>query len=461
MPLWDGRFSRSPDEAMVAFSHSLDVDLPMAAEDIAGSRAHVKVLAAAGLLTAEEASTLDAGLVQVGEELASGRYVPGPELEDVHMAVEARLIEAVGEVGKKLHTARSRNDQVATDVRLWLRTRLQALQEGLADLVAALVERVESDGHTLIPGFTHLQRGQPILLGHHLLAHAWATQRDAERVADALKRLDACPLGAGAMAGTPLPIDRHVSAAELGFSGPVPNAMDAVAARDHQMEAASVCAIVMAHLSRQAEELVLWSSSEFRLVKLSDAFSTGSSIMPQKRNPDAPELVRGKAGRVFGALQSLLVMVKGLPLAYNRDLQEDRQAVFDALLTTIAAVQISAGVYRTLTVHHDRYESELAGDFLLATEIADFLVTEGVPFRDAHHVAGRIVAWCEARGGNLALLQGADLTQFHEKLGPAVLTWLDPRAAAERRTSLGGTAPSAIQAQVVALRGWLRAHAGH
>ena len=455
MPLWDGRFTESPDAAMVAFSQSLDVDLPMAAEDIAGSRAHVKVLLAAGLLTAEEAAALDAGLVKVGEELANGAYVPGPELEDVHMAVEARLTELVGGVGKKLHTARSRNDQVATDVRLWLRSRLQSLREALADLVAALVERVEADGDTIIPGFTHLQRGQPILLGHHLLAHAWAVQRDALRVGDALRRLDACPLGAGAMAGTPHPIDRTVAAEALGFSVPGPNAMDAVAARDHQIEAASVCAIAMTHLSRQAEELVLWSAPEFGLVRLSEAFATGSSIMPQKRNPDAPELVRGKAGRVIGDLQSLLVLVKGLPLAYNRDLQEDRQALFDAVLTTIASVRISAGVWRTLTVHRDRYEAELQGDFLLATEIADFLVTRGVPFRDGHHVAGQVVAWCEARGGGLELLIDADLAQFHPALTPEVLGWLDPRAAAERRTSLGGTAPARIAEQVGALTAWL------
>ncbi len=461
MPLWDGRFARSPSEAMVAFSQSLDVDLPMAAEDIAGSRAHVQVLREAGLVTEAEAEVLDQGLAQVGDELASGAYQPGPELEDVHMAVEARLTEIVGPVGKKLHTARSRNDQVATDVRLWLRTRLERLQEALAELVSALVERVEADGQVLIPGFTHLQRGQPILLGHHLLAHAWAARRDHERVSDALKRLDACPLGAGAMAGTPHPIDRALSAKLLGFSRPADNAMDAVAARDHQIEAVSACAIVMAHLSRQAEELVLWSSAEFRLVRLGEAYSTGSSIMPQKRNPDAPELVRGKAGRVMGQLQALLVLVKGLPLAYNRDLQEDRAALFDAVHTTLDSVTILADVWRTLTVRADRYEAELAGDFLLATEIADFLVTRGVPFREAHEVSGKLVAHCEqraeARGQppSLEQLRGADLAAFHPALGDDVWSWLEPRAAAERRTSLGGTAPARVAEQVAALRSWL------
>ncbi|MEN0066795.1 MAG: argininosuccinate lyase [Myxococcota bacterium] len=455
MALWDGRFGGSPAETMVAFSQSLDVDLPMAAEDIAGSRAHVEVLRTAELLTDDEAQSLLTGLDQVEAELASGTFVPDPAHEDVHMAVEARLTEIVGAVGQRLHTARSRNDQVATDVRLWLRTRLQTLHASVVDLVAALVDRVASDGQTLMPGFTHLQRGQPIWLGHHLLAHAWAHRRDAERLADALKRLDQCPLGAGAMAGTPHPIDRRVASMQLGFREPVPNAMDAVAARDHQIEAVSACAIVMTHLSRQAEELVVWSSSEFALVRLSEAYATGSSIMPQKRNPDAPELVRGKVGRVLGDLQALHVMVKGLPLAYNRDLQEDRQALFDAVLTTQQCVAITADVWRTLEVHRERYIDALQGDFLLATEIADFLVTRGVPFREAHHVSGQVVAWCEAKGVNLSALTAEIVPTFHPQLTAEVLGWLDPVAAAERRTSLGGTAWAQVTDQVKALRTWI------
>jgi len=457
MALWDGRFGTSPTEAMVAFSQSLDVDLPMAAEDLQGSRAHVEVLRAAGLLSDEEARTLIEGLDRVGAELASGAFSPHPSHEDVHMAVEARLTELVGPVGQRLHTARSRNDQVATDVRLWLRSRLEALRAGVVDLVAALVERAEADGRTLMPGFTHLQRGQPIWLGHHLLAHAWAHRRDADRLRDALARLDQCPLGAGAMAGTPHPIDRQLAAERLGFSEPVPNAMDAVAARDHQLEAVSACAIVMSHLSRQSEELVVWSSSEFGLVRLSEAYATGSSIMPQKRNPDAPELVRGKSGRVIGDLNALHVMVKGLPLAYNRDLQEDRQALFDAVDTTRQCVAITADVWRTLTVNRERYTAALQGDFLLATEIADFLVTRGVPFREAHHVAGRVVAWCEAQGTNLSALNADNVGQFHPSLDAGVLGWLDPAAAAERRTSLGGTAWGRVTEQVQALRAWIAA----
>ncbi|MBX2797193.1 MAG: argininosuccinate lyase [Myxococcales bacterium] len=457
MPLWDGRFDEGPGSDMVAFSQSLDVDLRMWREDVQGSRAHVAVLREAALITDAEATTLLEGLDRVAQELSEGTFLPGPELEDVHMAVETRLTEIVGDVGKKLHTARSRNDQVATDVRLWLRTRLGRLRAGLAQLVQALLERVEAEGQAVIPGFTHLQRGQPILLGHHLLAHAWPLQRDASRVDDALARLDACPLGAGAMAGTPHPIDRGVAARQLGFSAPVPNAMDAVAARDHLIEAASVCAIVMSHLSRQAEEMVLWSSSEFGVLRMGEAYTTGSSIMPQKRNPDAAELVRGKAGRVFGDLMALLTMVKGLPLAYNRDLQEDRQALFDAVDTTVACVRICSGIWHTSRFEAEGYEAALQGDFLLATELADYLVRKDVPFRDAHHAAGRAVAWCEARGGDLSLLTADALMQIHAAFDADALTWLDPRGAAERRASLGGTASAAMAPQVQSLSTWAEA----
>ncbi|MCO4748381.1 MAG: argininosuccinate lyase [Proteobacteria bacterium] len=452
MALWDGRFSGGPGDDMVAFSQSLDTDLRMWREDVEGSRAHVTMLGEVGLLTDAEVATLVEGLSQVEAELGDGRFVPTAAHEDIHMAVEARLTEIVGDVGAKLHTARSRNDQVATDVRLWLRSRLDALAFALTELLEALVVRVEADGGVLIPGFTHLQRGQPILLGHHLLAHAWSVARDLDRVRDARRRMNRCPLGSGAMAGTPHPIDRHRTSELLRFDAPIDNAMDAVAARDHLQEAAGVCAIAMTHLSRQSEELVLWSTEEFGLVRLSETYSTGSSIMPQKRNPDAPELVRGKTGRVAGAVTSLLVMVKGLPLAYNRDLQEDRQALFDALETTTQSARIMAGCWRELTVRSERYEEALKGHFLLATELADFLVTQGVPFRDAHHVSGSIVGHCEARGTNFASLTLEDFVGFHSAFTEEVFEWLDLRAAAERRTSFGGTASVEIARQVTALR---------
>ncbi len=455
MALWDGRFDDDPAEEMVAFGQSLDEDLQLFEEDIAGSIAHVTMLGEVGLLAEAEVKAIRTGLLEVRAELRRGAYRPGPELEDVHMAVEHRLTELVGEVGGKLHTARSRNDQVAVDVRLWLKRSLDWLDATLARLLGALLDRVERDGRTLIPGFTHLQRGQPIWLGHHLLAYAWMISRDRERLADAMKRVDRCPLGAGAMAGTNHPIDRERTAELLGFAAVAENAMDAVAARDHLQEVASACAITITHLSRMAEELVLWSSREFRLVRMAEAYATGSSIMPQKRNPDAAELVRGKAGRVYGDLQALLTMVKGLPLAYNRDLQEDKRALFDAVETTAACASICAGMWQTLTVYRARYDEELRGDFLLATELADYLAAKGVPFREAHHVAGRLVRHCEQRGEGFDALTLDTLQDHHPAFEADALDWLDPVAAVERRTSRGGTAWTEIETQVALLRATL------
>jgi argininosuccinate lyase len=452
MALWDGRFDDDPNEEMQAFSASLEEDLQLFEEDIAGSLAHVTMLGEVGLLAEAEVKTIRLGLLSVREELRQGQYQPEEALEDVHMAVEARLIEKVGEVGGKLHTARSRNDQVATDVRLWLKRSVEWLDITLARLVEALLDRVEADGRTLMPGFTHLQRGQPIWLGHHLLAYAWMVSRDRQRLADALVRVDRCPLGAGAMAGTPHPIDRARTAELLGFAEVADNAMDAVAARDHLQEVSAACAIAMTHLSRMAEELVLWSSREFDLIRMGEQYATGSSIMPQKRNPDAAELVRGKAGRVYGDLQALLVMVKGLPLAYNRDLQEDKRALFDAVQTTGACASICAGMFATLTVRRDRYDAELRSDFLLATELADYLAGKGVPFREAHHVSGRLVRWCEGRGVGFDALTLDVLREHHDAFDADALQWLDPVAAAERRDSFGGTAYSEVERQVKTLR---------
>lgn len=447
-----GRFAAEPGEDMQRFSSSLAVDLRMLDEDVDGSLAHAQMLEEVGLLNADEGARIRKGLEAVREEIRSGAWRPDDRHEDVHMAVEGRLIERIGEAGKKLHTARSRNDQVATDMRLWLKRRLAELDGALGDLVAALTERVETDGRVLMPGYTHLQRGQPILLGHHLLAHTWPLVRDRERLRDALRRVDHSPLGACAMAGTPHPIDRRRTAELLSFAGVVENAMDAVAARDHEQEVAALCAICMTHLSRMAEELVNWSSSEFAFIRMGETYTTGSSIMPQKRNPDAAELVRGKSARVHGALQTLLVMAKGLPLAYNRDLQEDREPLFDAVETTLASVRICAGMWRTLTFHTDRFEDALRGDFSLATELADLLVKHDVPFREAHEVVGRIVRWCEEQDGDLSLLDGPRAREFHPAFPDDLGPWLDPRAAAERRTSHGGTAWSEIERQVGLLR---------
>ena len=448
-----GRFAQPPSSGMQRFASSLDVDSEMLSEEIEVSRAHARMLGEVGILTDDETAALLAGLEQVGRELAEGLYQPGDEHEDIHMAVEARLIEIAGDVGRKLHTARSRNDQVATDVRLWVKRRLRTLDEALGKLLEALLQRVESDGRILMPGYTHLQRGQPILLGHHLLAHAWALCRDRGRLRDALARLDACPLGACALAGTPHPIDRERTAELLGFAGVVENAADAVAARDYQIEAAGACAIIMSHVSRMAAELVLWSSSEFRFVRLSDAFATGSSIMPQKRNPDAAELLRGKTARVFGDLLTLLTLVKGLPLTYNRDLQEDREALFDAMQTTLSCCRILEAVWRDLRFEAERFRDELEVDFSLATELADALVQRGTSFRDAHDRVSRLVRNLEDEGRDMTQLTNQEL----EELDPGATTddlrgWLNPEASVERRRTRGGTAWGEVQRQVEQLR---------
>ena len=453
MPIWGGRFEGGPSEEMLQFSESLGDDLELYEEDIAGSMAHARMLSEIGLITPGQLTELRYGLIAIRDELKRGTWTPSLEHEDIHMAVEARLVEKAGEkVAGKLHTARSRNDQVATDVRLWLKKRLGILDDQQRRLVAALVDRVEADGKTLIPGFTHLQRGQPIWLGHHLLAYAWMVSRDRQRLADALVRVDQSPLGACAMAGSPHPINRHRTAELLKFGGVMENAMDAVAARDHLQETAALCAIAMTHLSRMAEELVLWSTREFDLVRLDEAHATGSSIMPNKRNPDAAELVRGKSGRVFGDLQALLVMVKGLPLAYNRDLQEDKRALFDAVQTTTACVSICAGMWETLTVNRERYDDELRGDFLLATELADYLVTKSVPFREAHEVSGTLVRWCEKHGVGFEALDLNVLKSHHAGFEEDALEWLDPTGAIERRTSYGGTAWCEVERQIKVLR---------
>jgi argininosuccinate lyase len=452
-PLLGGRFAAPPSDEMARFSSSLAVDLRMLDEDVDGSIAHATMLGEAGILDPGEAAEICAGLERVRSEIRAGAWVPEDAHEDVHMAVEARLTELVGDAGKKLHTARSRNDQVAADVRLWLKRRLADLDAALSELLAVLLDRVEADGRTLMPGYTHLQRGQPIWLGHHLLAHAWALTRDRGRFADALRRLDRSPLGGCAMAGTPHPIDRRRTAELLGFAGVAENSMDAVAARDHLQEVAAAAAICAGHLSRMAEELVLWSSSEFGLVRLGEGYATGSSIMPQKRNPDAAELVRGKSARVQGDLQALLSLTRALPMSYNRDLQEDREPLFDAVETTLAMVRITAGMWRTLEVARGRFDDELRGDFSLATELADVLASRGVPFREAHEAVGRMVRWCEERGENLSALTGEIARTFHPEMPDDLAPWLDPEAAVERRTSQGGTAWSEVLRQVEELRG--------
>jgi argininosuccinate lyase len=445
-------FDAPEDDLIRAFASSIEIDRWIAEEDIEGSIAHVTMLGEVGVLPEDEAAILVNGLKQILKELQKGGWAPDESQEDIHMAVEARLTELVGEIGAKLHTARSRNDQVATDVRLWLKRRLATLAASVRELISALLHRVESDGRVLIPGYTHLQRGQPISLGHHLLAHAWALSRDLDRITGATARVDRSPLGACALAGTPHPINRRRSADLLGFAAPIDNAMDAVASRDHLQEAVAVCAICMSNCSRMAEELVLWSSFEFALVRLDERHTTSSSIMPQKRNPDGAELIRGEAGVVFGHLQALLALTKAMPLAYNRDLQVERKPLVESILRTTAAVRLLTAMWRELEIAAGRFESELFGDFSLATELADLLVTRGVPFRNAHSAVAKAVAWCEEQGGNLSLLDDGAATKFHPEFPGDLKAWLDPRASVERRNSEGGTASREIDRQVSRLR---------
>ena len=451
MALWDGRFEGTPALLMQRFGESLSTDLLMWKHDIAGSKAHATMLHEVGILDEDELAAILGGLDRVAEELAAG-WVPGIALEDIHMAVEHRLHELIGAPAGKLHTARSRNDQVALDVRLWLREKLDALIDGTGALVEILVTRALEDGRVLVPGTTHLQRAQPIWLAHQILAFAWALQRDRERLQDCRRRANRSPLGSAALAGTPHPIDRMRTAELLGFDGVVENAMDGVSARDHVIEAAAACAILASTLSRMAEELVIWSTPEFSRIRLSDAWSTGSSIMPQKRNPDAPELVRGRTGRAYGGLMALLTMVKSTPMAYNRDFQEDRPALFSAVQSTLDSVAVMAGCWESLAVTAD---VKLDGDFLLATELADYLASKGVPFREAHHVTGRLVKLCEDRGHDLRGLDLDDLREACDAFEQDVFGWLQPEAAAERRTSRGGTAWSEVTRQAGLLRGLL------
>lgn len=448
-----GRFRLPTAPEMEQFASSVDIDLQMALEDVEASKAHAVMLGEVGILSDREAAALQRGLDEIAGELTDGSFRPTAAAEDIHMAVEARLEELLGEVAGKLHTARSRNDQVATDVRLWLKRRLVVLDGAIRELLVVLLDRIEKDGQILMPGYTHLQRGQPILLGHHLLGHAWPLSRDRQRLVELGRRVDASPLGACALAGTSHPIDRRRTAQLLGFASLVENAVDAVSARDHQQETAAVCAIAMNHFSRMAAELVLWSSAEFRFARLAEAFATGSSIMPQKRNPDAAELIRGKAGRVYGDLMTLLSLTQGLPLAYNRDLQEDRRALFDAVETATSSARILAGVWRSLELDPRRFEDELYGDDSLASELADALASRGVPFRRAWELVGRLLLDLERQGRRLRDLKQAELEALHPSAsGLSLKELLDPRDAIARRRSVGSTAWPEVRRQVDLLR---------
>jgi argininosuccinate lyase len=448
---WGGRFEQEPAELAARFSASVDVDKRLAPQDIRGSLAHVQMLAARGILSAEDAAQISAGLSHIAQQVERGELAWDAAREDVHMNIEAVLTERIGEAGGRLHTARSRNDQVATDMRLWTREACRGTMLRLDRLMQVLAGRARAQIDDLMPGYTHLQRAQPVRLSHHLLAWTEMLERDRGRLEDAARRMNECPLGSGALAATTFPIDRAATARALGFERPSRNSLDATADRDFLVETLAALANCAVHLSRISEELVLWSTQEFGFLQMSDAFTTGSSMMPQKKNPDMAELVRGKTGRVVGDLVAMLVLLKGLPLAYNRDLQEDKPPVFDAFDTVDSSLEILAAALASATFNTQNMRRALREGFLDATEVADFLVGKGVPFREAHHVAGKLVALAVRGGRVLAELSLDEFRAEHPSFDEQVFAALDPETIVERRNVLGGPARPQVLAQLAAL----------
>jgi argininosuccinate lyase len=449
--MWGGRFSDRPDAIMEEINVSIDVDRHLYAQDIEASKAHAAMLAAQGIITATDAKKIAKGLDAILSEIGKGTFDFKRALEDIHMNVESRLSELIGPAAGRLHTARSRNDQVATDFRLYVRDTIDALDAALADLQRALVERAIEHAATVMPGFTHLQTAQPVTFGHHLLAYVEMAARDRGRFADARKRLNESPLGAAALAGTSFPIDREATAEALGFDRPMANSLDAVSDRDFVLEALSAAAITAVHLSRFAEEIVVWTSPLVGLVRLSDKFTTGSSIMPQKRNPDAAELVRAKTGRIVGALNALLIVMKGLPLAYQKDMQEDKEGAMDAFSALSLAVRAMTGMVRDLIPDEARMARAAGDGYATATDLADWLVrTLKIPFRDAHHVTGRIVARAAKEGVPLHQLSLKAMQEIEPKITADALKVLSVDASVKSRTNFGGTAPKNVAAQAKA-----------
>ena len=453
--MWGGRFDSAPDAIMEEINASIGFDKALAPQDIAGSLAHVAMLADAGIVERADANAIAAGLKTIRGEIENGAFTFERSLEDIHMNVEARLAADIGPAAGRLHTARSRNDQVAVDFRLWVRDTIDQLIGQIGGLQKALATRALEHAASVMPGFTHLQSAQPVTFGHHLLAYVEMLARDRGRFADARARMNECPLGAAALAGTSFPIDRHATAKALGFDRPTANSLDSVSDRDFALEALAAAAICATHLSRFAEEIVLWATPQFGFAALSDRFSTGSSIMPQKRNPDAAELVRGKSGRVIGALTGLLVVMKGLPLAYSKDMQEDKEGTFDALATLSLCLAAMTGMVSDLAPDIERMESAAGSGFATATDLADYLVrVMGMPFRDAHHVTGRLVALAAKRKVGLEGLTLAEMQGEEPRLAMGVFEVLGVRNSVASRTSYGGTAPDNVRAQA---EGWLKA----
>jgi argininosuccinate lyase len=459
---WGGRFQDDTDPSVERFSASIHFDRALARYDLRLSGAHAEMLCSVGLISADELAALRRGLAEIGAEIEAGTFPFDTSLEDIHMNVEARLRDRIGVAAARLHTGRSRNDQVATDLLLYLRDAARAARAGIFDLQEVLLVRAREHLDTVLPGYTHLQRAQPVRLAHHWLAFVEMLGRDAQRFRDLERRFDRSPLGSGALAGTTLPLDRESTARALGFAGPSRNSMDAVASRDAGLEFLAAGAIAQVHLSRLAEELVLWSTAEFGFIELADAYSTGSSLMPQKKNPDVPELVRGKAGRAIGNLVALLTVLKGLPLTYNRDLQEDKEPIFDTARTLRDSLEVMAGAVATLRVNEARMREAASDPMLLATDLAEALVREGVPFREAHEAVGRIVAHCIEKDADLRSLSREDLRAFHPSFPSAASELLSLERALEGRSLPGATARvrvaealDAAQAELAAARGEL------
>jgi len=447
--MWGGRFSGKPAELMQAINVSIGFDQRLARQDLAGSRAHAEMLAKTGVISDADEGAIQKGLDTIEAEIDAGTFPFRDEFEDIHMNVEARLRELIGPAAGRLHTARSRNDQVALDFRLWVREACDRTAGQIEALQRALLAKADAHVETLMPGFTHLQPAQPVTFGHHLMAYVEMFGRDASRFKDARTRMNECPLGAAALAGSPFPIDRQATAEALGFYEPTANSLDSVSARDFALEALAAAAICATHLSRLAEEIVVWMTPQFGFIALSDAFTTGSSIMPQKKNPDAAELIRAKVGRILGSLTALMVVMKGLPLAYSKDMQEDKVPTFEAFDALELSLLAMAGMVADLTPNTERMAAAAGAGFSTATDLADWLVRElGMPFRDAHHITGSAVKRCEQLGCELAALPLAELHKLDPRIDEGVYSVLTPAASVASRTSYGGTAPAQVRSQI-------------
>ncbi len=455
--LWAGRFQKAQDKTTEAFNSSIAVDSRMAREDILGSLAHAAMLREQGIISEADGKAIEQGLTGIAEDLQSGALAVDTQAEDIHTFIEKTLTARIGDAGKRLHTGRSRNDQVALDFKLYLKNRIPEIQSRIVRLITVLCDTAETYAGAIMPGYTHLQRAQPVTFGHHLMAYAQMFLRDLGRLRDAGRRMDACPLGSGALAGTTYPLNREATAKALGFSEITQNSMDAVSDRDFAVELTAALALVMVHLSRFSEEIVLWSSWEFKFIELDDAFATGSSIMPQKKNPDIAELVRGKSGRVFGDLITLLTVLKGLPLAYNKDMQEDKEAVFDALDTVSDCLDAFTPMVQTATVRTDNMRKAAAGGFINATDCADYLTRKGVPFRDAYRAVGQLVAECAKKGCTLETLPIEDYRAVCGAFSSDVYKSIRLERCANGRNVPGGPAPDRVKEQIAGVRRAVRA----